>query len=112
MRERAGHARLKSSGTAEVEVEVEVNALELRSTDNDSNRLPLSVSIVQKRPVGQWCGVGQMCVGGKNATDTATVADDRTEMDRIFRGIMKYRRTNRTKMVEQFVQVKNNPQVR
>lgn len=34
-----------------------------------------------------------------------------TDMDRIFRGIMKYRRTNRTKMVEQFVQVKNNPQV-
>lgn len=33
-------------------------------------------------------------------------------MDRIFRGIMKYRRTNRAKMVEQFVQVKNNPEVR
>ncbi|CAI6355989.1 unnamed protein product [Macrosiphum euphorbiae] len=31
-------------------------------------------------------------------------------MDRIFRGIMKYRRTNRARMVEQFVQVKNHPQ--
>jgi len=33
-------------------------------------------------------------------------------MDRIFRGIMKYRRTNRAKMVEQFIQVKNHPEVR
>jgi hypothetical protein len=32
-------------------------------------------------------------------------------MDRIFRGIMKYRRTNRAKMVQQFVQVKNHPEV-
>ncbi|XP_026821086.1 beta carbonic anhydrase 1-like [Rhopalosiphum maidis] len=31
-------------------------------------------------------------------------------MDRIFWGIMKYRQTNRAKMVEQFVQVKNKPE--
>ncbi|VVC24333.1 Carbonic anhydrase [Cinara cedri] len=31
-------------------------------------------------------------------------------MDRIFRGIMKYRQTNRKKMVEQFVHVKNHPE--
>ncbi|KAI5714668.1 hypothetical protein M8J77_003474 [Diaphorina citri] len=30
-------------------------------------------------------------------------------MDRIFRGIMKYRTTDKKKMVEQFVHVKNNP---
>ncbi|XP_026686618.1 uncharacterized protein LOC108253693 [Diaphorina citri] len=33
-------------------------------------------------------------------------------MDRIFRGIMKYRTTDKKKMVEQFVHVKNNPHVR
>lgn len=33
-------------------------------------------------------------------------------MDRILNGIMKYRETFRTRMVEQFKQVKNNPTVR
>lgn len=33
-------------------------------------------------------------------------------MDRIFRGIMKYIKTDREKMVEQFVTVRNNPEVK
>lgn len=32
-------------------------------------------------------------------------------MDRILRGIMKYRRTDRKTMVEQFQQVRDNPKV-
>lgn len=32
-------------------------------------------------------------------------------MDRIFRGILKYIKTDREKMVEQFVCVRNNPEV-
>lgn len=32
-------------------------------------------------------------------------------MDRILKGIMKYRQTDKKRMVEQFLQVKNNPTV-
>lgn len=33
-------------------------------------------------------------------------------MERIIRGIMRYRHTTREQMVKEFIQVKNNPHVR
>lgn len=51
-------------------------------------------------------------VAGENAATTTGRRIAPTAMDRIFRGIMKYRQTNRKQMVEQFVHVKNHPEVR
>jgi hypothetical protein len=62
--------------------------------DPDPKQLPLSPPnpSVPKHQLGWWLV-------------------EESDMDRILRGIMKYRQTDRKKMVEQFEVVRNRPEV-